>query len=210
MNLEILNTLLEANSEMPTKESILRRFRGDFAARLAARLDGSAAPLPEPDYDASLTPTRGLGAPAALGFKTIEEPPAPEPEEPLAATRNVWEEAPAQELAAPAPEASETEQVSNLFAAARAEAELPFPMPSEEPSHEATAERALESLAQETPEPQGDSLASLFSEAVKEESAQLADAASALPTESTVDLSGGAPESPVEEGRKGKKKKKKR
>jgi hypothetical protein len=38
MSDEIVNALIEANKELPDKQDVLERFKGDFAARLAEKL----------------------------------------------------------------------------------------------------------------------------------------------------------------------------
>jgi len=197
MNLEIFNNLLEANGEMPTKDDILRRFRSDFAARLAARLDGNVAPLPDFDEDLSRAPRGSFGGPAALGFRTVEDP-APGHDEAQVPEKT------SESFSAPEPMPEPTPEPT--WEPMPEPTPEPTREPSPEPVREITADQAAGTDAAPVDASRDNPLAELFGEALKEESAQIAEVAACLPTVTAAEPAAG--ESPADDGRKGKKKKK--
>ncbi|MBM4353599.1 MAG: hypothetical protein FJ109_07335 [Deltaproteobacteria bacterium] len=179
MNLEILNMLLEANLEMPSKGEILRRFRTDFAARLAYRLNGTLSAVPNVMEDEDYPHEGRFVDRAELGVRAAEEP-APVPDDDVA---------PAEP---PPADSGDDPAATPEHYSLSGEADVPL--------SESTAdrERPSDDSAEGTPQ----TLSSLIGETLREEAQDQAageatGAASPDP----------APASEPESGRKGKKKK---
>lgn len=123
MEEEIMNTLLEANREMPDRDEVLGQFKADFAQRLGARLAGEAEYEPEVAENAP-GGDEGIAEESAELAAALEEAAA------QAAPEEAYEEPAPEEAYEPAPEESYDEPA----------AEESHEEPAPEESHEEPAE----------------------------------------------------------------------